>query len=65
MINENNEELPKPILIEDLGYLYPKEDSKRKARYGIYKCGFCGTEFKAITQHVLGGVQLKAVVVII
>ena len=48
-------EIPKLILIEDLGYLYPKEDSKKKARYGIYKCGFCGTEFRANTHHILRG----------
>ena len=33
-------------LLEDLGMLYPKEDSKRKARYGLYKC-VCGTIFKS------------------
>lgn len=33
------------ILLQDLGMLYPKYNSKRKARYGIYKC-FCGNEFK-------------------
>ena len=55
MTNENNVELPKPILIEDLGYLYPKEGSKKKDRYGIYKCGFCGTEFKARTYDINNG----------
>jgi hypothetical protein len=57
MANENNdnEELPKPILIEDLWYLYPNEESKQKRRYGLYKCGFCGTEFRAITQSILSG----------
>ena len=48
-------ELPKPILVEDLGYLYPNENSKQKKRYGIYKCGFCGTEFKALTFNVKFG----------
>ena len=41
------EELPEPILLEDLGALYPTENSKKRVTYGIYKCGFCGNEFKA------------------
>jgi hypothetical protein len=48
-------ELPKPILIKDLDYLYPKEDSKQKRRYGIFKCGFCGEEFKAQICNVKNG----------
>lgn len=35
-----------PILINDLGMLYPTEKSKNKRRFGIYKCQ-CGSEFKA------------------
>ena len=50
------EELPKPILLEDLGMIYATENSKYKFRYGIYKCGFCGTEFRANTQNILRGV---------
>jgi hypothetical protein len=34
-------------LLEDLGMFYPKEGSKRKVRYGLYKCGYCGKEFRA------------------
>ena len=49
------EELPEPILLEDLGALYPTESSKQKVRFGIYKCGFCGTEFKARTSSVKFG----------
>ena len=49
------EEYPKPILIEDLGMIYATENSKRKYRFGIYKCGFCGTEFKTSTQQILRG----------
>ena len=49
------EEILKPILIKELGALYPNENSKKKARYGIYKCGFCGTEFKAPTFNVKFG----------
>ena len=50
LITDN--ELPKPILIEDLGMMYPTENSKKKFRYGIYKCGFCGTEFKTAIASV-------------
>lgn len=32
-------------LIEDLGMMYPTKKSKRKYRFGLYKC-FCGNEFK-------------------
>lgn len=49
-MNENNQ----LILIEDLGYLYPKETSKHKARYGLYKC-YCGTEFIAQVRNVKNG----------
>ena len=49
------EELPEPILLEDLGALYPAEDSKHKVRFGIYKCGFCGNEFKANTYDINRG----------
>ena len=51
----DKEELPKPILIEDLGMRFPTENSKKKAKYGIYKCGFCGTEFKANTYDINRG----------
>jgi hypothetical protein len=45
-------ELPKPILIKDLDMIFPKENSKHKRRFGIYKCGFCGTEFKTLINSV-------------
>lgn len=38
-------------LIQDLGMIYPTEKSKRKSRYGIYKC-YCGTEFRTQIQNV-------------
>lgn len=44
-----------PILISDLGMLFPKSTSLRKARYGLYRC-FCGKEFKTQTQSVKNGV---------
>ena len=49
------EELPEPILIEDLGMMFATENSKRKHRYGLYKCGFCGNEFKANTYNINSG----------
>ena len=55
MTNENNEELSKPILIEDLGMIFATENSKHKVRFGIYKCGLCGTNFKANTYDINGG----------
>lgn len=36
----------KPILLKDLGRMYPTPTSKQKYRYGIFKC-YCGKEFKA------------------
>ena len=49
------EDLPKPLLVEDLGMMFATKNSKHKVRFGIYKCGFCGTEFKACTYHILSG----------
>lgn len=39
------------LLLEDLGMLYPTETSKRKSRFGLYKC-HCGNEFKTIISGV-------------
>ena len=55
MIDENKEDYPKPILVEDLGRMFATENSKRKYRFGLYKCGFCGNEFKAHVQHINSG----------
>ena len=52
---EKINEVQKLILIEDLGMMYPTEKSKSKYRFGIYKCGFCGNEFKAQVQHINSG----------
>lgn len=49
------EELPKPVFIKNLGTMFATEKSKERRRYGLYKCGFCGTEFKACTQSILRG----------
>ena len=47
--------LPKPTLLEDLGMMFITESSKYKVRYGIFKCGFCGTEFKTVIHNVKNG----------
>lgn len=39
------------ILIKDLGMKFPTEKSKRKRRFGLYKC-YCGKEFEAETANV-------------
>ena len=52
MSKKVEEDLPPLILLEDLGLRYPTPNSKQKKRFGIYKCGFCGTEFKASTYKV-------------
>ena len=55
MTNENKENYLKPLLVEDLGMMFPNENSNKKTRFGIYKCGFCGTEFKANTYDINRG----------
>ena len=50
---QNNQE-KKIILLEDLGYLFPTEKSKQKAKYGLYKC-YCGNEFKTQIPDVKNG----------
>ena len=55
MSKKVEEDLPPLILLEDLGTMYPTERSKHKLRYGLYKCGFCGTEFKTGSQGVKRG----------
>jgi len=45
-------EYNKPELIRDLGMRFPTENSKRKYRYGLYKCPFCNNEFEALTAHI-------------
>ena len=44
-----------PILLEDLGIRYPTEKSKRKYRYGLYQCQYCGKEFEASTSNIKRG----------
>lgn len=40
-----------PKLTKDLGPIYATHKSKKKERYGIYKC-ICGEEFKCATRHI-------------
>ena len=51
----NKEEIPVPILLEDLGMMFATKDSKRKYRFGLYKCGFCGEEFRTQITSVKNG----------
>lgn len=51
MLENNQKEI---VLLEDLGMLYPKVNSKYKVRYGLYKC-YCGNEFKTTVQNIKGG----------
>lgn len=46
---ENNQK--EIILLKDLGMEYPKPQSIKKARYGLYRC-YCGKEFKTQIQSV-------------
>ena len=48
MLNNQKDKL---ILIEDLGMILPKATSKKKFRYGVYKC-YCGNIFNARIQSV-------------
>ncbi len=49
------EDLFKPILIKDLGMMFPTENSKNKVRFGLYKCGYCDKEFKTQTSSIKNG----------
>ena len=52
-MNESKEEEDMtPILIKDLGLLYDTEESKRKSHWGLYKCQYCGKEFKCRTDSI-------------
>ena len=43
--------MTKPILIKDLGRIYPNAKCKQKAKMGIYKCS-CGKEFRGFTYSI-------------
>ena len=44
-----------PILLEDLDMRYPTEKSKRKYRYGLYQCQYCGKEFEVRISNIKNG----------
>lgn len=46
------EENKVPKLIRDVGMMFPTENSKKKRRYGLYECPFCGNEFEAQTDNI-------------
>ena len=50
--NSENRTLEKITFIEDVGMMFPTEKSKVKSRYGLYKCGFCGNEFRSRVHDV-------------
>ena len=54
-MEEKEKKVPK--LIRDLGTRFPLETSKRKIRYGLYECPFCGNEFEALTGDIKRGKQ--------
>ena len=41
-----------PVLLKDLGTIYPNENSKWKHRFGLYQCPYCNKEFKANTSDI-------------
>ena len=45
----------KPILIKDLGIIYPTKTSKKRKRCGVFKCQYCGKEFKTVFRSVKCG----------
>ena len=44
-----------PILLEDLGVIFLKENSKEKRRCGRYQCQYCGKEFITKTKYIKSG----------
>ena len=53
--NKKEEKDMTPILLEDLGRMYLTEKSKQKRNYGIFKCQYCGKEFKACLIDIRNG----------
>jgi len=43
------------LLIKDLGFSYTNKNSKQKRHFAIYKCPFCGKNFKTATGEVNRG----------
>lgn len=49
MLQNNQKEI---ILLKDLGMQYATKKSKSMKYYSLYKCPYCGDEFKAITYDI-------------
>ena len=45
----------KLVLIKELGYLYPNENSKQKKKFGLYECGYCGKILRVQIYDVQSG----------
>ena len=54
-MEENVEKDMTPIFLEDLGMRYSTEKSKKKYRYGLYQCQYCGKEFEAQISSIKRG----------
>ena len=50
-MKNNQKEL---ILLKDLGTMFATETSKRKYRFGLFKC-YCGSEFKTQINSIKSG----------
>ena len=50
----NNQEISPPVFMEDLGQMFTAVSSKRKRRFGLYKCS-CGNDFKTRIDGVKSG----------
>jgi hypothetical protein len=48
MLSENNEELPKPILIKNLGMIFPTESRRRKLGMGYISVVFVGQNLELL-----------------
>lgn len=44
-----------PKLVGETYMRYPTEKSTKKARYGLYECQYCGSEFETVSQSIKSG----------
>lgn len=44
-----------PLLLEDLGMRFATEKSKKRVRYGLYQCQYCGKEFECVVNSIKKG----------
>lgn len=52
-MNEITQE--KLVLVKDLGMKYQTATSKKKKRFGLYKCPYCQSDFEAISNNIKSG----------